>query len=66
MGAQTRALRDLVRLAKRLRGYAAQSDDAHYIALFLVTAERLEARAAAPGFDITAHADALRHPGMDR
>ena len=64
--AETQELRNLVRLAKKLRGYAAQTDDAHYLALFLTTAERLEARAAASGSDSTAYSDMPRHPGADR
>jgi hypothetical protein len=38
----------------------------HYITKFLATAERLEARAASPGFDDTVHADLPRHPGAGR
>jgi|GEM_PF-6931730 len=51
--AQTQALRDLVSLADKLRNYAVQTDDAHYIALFLATAETLEARATALGGQLT-------------
>jgi hypothetical protein len=35
----------------------------HDIAMFLATAERLEAHAAAPGPDNTASNDLLRHSG---
>lgn len=66
MGAESQELRDPVRLANKLRGYAAQTDDAHYLALFLAAAEKLEARAAAPGLGSTAHSDMPRHPGADR
>jgi hypothetical protein len=45
--AKTQASRDLVDLARKLRGFAAQTGDARYIALFLSTAESLEARAGA-------------------
>lgn len=51
--AQTQALRDLVSLADKLRNYAVQTDDVHYIALFLATAETLEARATALGGKLT-------------
>jgi hypothetical protein len=49
MGASAKAqeLRDLLSLAKKLRNYAGQTGDAHYIALFLATAEMLETRAGA-------------------
>ena len=47
MGASPKAqeLRDLLSLAKKLRDYAAQTDDTHYVSLFVATAEMLEARA---------------------
>lgn len=45
--AQTQELRDLVSLAEKLRNYASQTGNAHYIAMFLATAESLEARANA-------------------
>jgi hypothetical protein len=47
MGASQKAqeLRDLLGLAKKLRDYASQTDDAHYVSLFVATAEMLEARA---------------------
>lgn len=51
--AQTQELRDLVTLADKLRGYAVQTDDAHYIGLFLATAQTLEARASALGGELT-------------
>lgn len=51
--AQTQALRDLVSLADKLRNYAVQTDDAHYIALFLAAAETLETRATALGAKLT-------------
>jgi hypothetical protein len=38
-------LRDLLSLARKLRDYATQTGDARYAALFLATAETLEARA---------------------
>jgi hypothetical protein len=49
MGASPKAqeLRDLLSLARKLREYAVQTDDAHYITLFLETAQTLEARAEA-------------------
>ena len=51
-------LRDLISLARKLRDYAVQTDDAHYIALFLATAETLEARAQALVFDAPPPGDA--------
>jgi hypothetical protein len=52
MGASAKAqeLRDLLSLAKKLRDYAGQTDDGHYISLFLATAEMLEARANTVAF----------------
>lgn len=66
MGADagTQELRALVRLANKLRDYAAQTDDAHYVAMFLAAAETLESRATAPGFH-TAHTDTPRLSGAD-
>jgi hypothetical protein len=43
--AKVRKLPDLLSLAQQLRGYAGQTDDAHYIRLFLQTAQKLEIRA---------------------
>jgi hypothetical protein len=42
---------DLLGLADNLRGYASQTEDAHYISLFLQTAQNLEARARLRGSD---------------
>ena len=36
---KVRKLPDLLSLAQQLRGYAGQTDDAHYIRLFLQTAQ---------------------------
>ena len=49
--AKVRKLPDLLSLAQQLRGYAGQTDDAHYIRLFLQTAQNLEARARLRGSD---------------
>ena len=59
MGASAKAqeLRDLLSLAKKLREYAVQTDDAHYITLFLETAQTLEARA-----DMIAYGTPPREP----
>jgi len=62
--AKPQALRDLARLARTLRGYAAQTDDAHYIALFLATAETLEARATALDRGLPPACDAPQHPHL--
>jgi hypothetical protein len=43
--AKAQELRDLLCLAKKLRDFAAQTDDGHYIDLFLATAQGLEDRA---------------------
>ena len=43
--AKAQELRDLLNLAEKLRDFAAQTDDRHYIGLFLATAQGLEARA---------------------
>ena len=43
--AKAQELRDLLSLAKKLRDFAAQTDDGHYIDLFLATAQGLEDRA---------------------
>jgi hypothetical protein len=53
MGANAHAqdLRDLQSLADKLRDYAVQTDDAHYVSLFLATAQTLEARARLLSFD---------------
>lgn len=40
---------NLLGLADQLRGYASQTDDAHYISLFLQTAQNLETRARLRG-----------------
>jgi hypothetical protein len=40
-------LRDLLSLARKLRQFAGQTHDAHYVGLFLDTAETLENRARA-------------------
>jgi hypothetical protein len=60
--AKTQELRDLAGLARKLREYAVQTDDAHYIAMFLATAETLEARAAALGQTTVPRADAAPRP----
>lgn len=62
--AQTQGLRDLVSLAEKLRNYASQTDDAHYIAMFLATAESLEARANTLGSDRSPRPDAPHHNGL--
>jgi hypothetical protein len=43
--AEAQELRDLLNLAEKLRDFAAQTDDRHYIGLFLATAQGLEDRA---------------------
>jgi hypothetical protein len=62
--AQTRELRDLLTLADRLRDYAAQTDDAHYVSLFLATAQTLDARARLLGFDSLPAAGAPQQPRL--
>jgi hypothetical protein len=49
--AEAQELRDVLNLAEKLRDFAAQTDDRHYIDLFLATAQGLEDRAQhlAPG-----------------
>jgi hypothetical protein len=47
--AQTQELRDLTGLAKKLRDFALQTGDPHYVAMFLAAAETLEARVTALG-----------------
>jgi len=62
--AQARELRDLLTLADRLRNYAAQTDDAHYVSLFLAPAQTLEARASVLGFDSLQPANAPQQPRL--
>lgn len=66
MGAEAQAqeLRDLISLAKKLRDYAVQTDDAHYISLFLATAETLETRARSLAFDLPPPGDAPQQTGL--
>ena len=66
MGADAKAqeLRDLLTLADRLRNYAAQTDDAHYVSLFLATAQTLEARTSLSGFDSLPAAGAPQQPRL--
>ena len=62
--AQARELRDLLTLADRLRDYAAQTDDAHYVSLFMATAQTLEARAHLLGFDSRPAGGAPQQPWL--
>lgn len=62
--AQAQELRDLASLAKKLRAYAVQTDDAHYISLFLATAQSLEDRARALAFDAPPAQDAPQQTGL--
>ncbi|HVW72475.1 MAG TPA: hypothetical protein VHC39_02460 [Rhizomicrobium sp.] len=64
--AQAQELRDLTSLAKKLRDYAVQTDDAHYISLFLATAQTLEDRARALAFETPRAQDAPQQPGLGR
>jgi hypothetical protein len=54
----------LLTLADRLRDYAAQTDDAHYVSLFLATAQTLDARARLLGFDSLPAAGAPQQPRL--
>ena len=62
--AQAQELRDLNSLAKKLREYAVQTDDAHYISLFLATAQTLEDRARALTCDPPHAQDAAQQTGL--
>lgn len=62
--AQAQELRDLISLAKKLREYAVQTDDAHYVVLFLRTAQTLEERARALTFDAPPTQDAPQQTGL--
>lgn len=64
VNAQAQELRDLTSLAKKLRDYAVQTDDAHYISLFLATAQTLEERARALTFDAPHTEDAAQQTGL--
>jgi hypothetical protein len=64
--AEAQELRDLLILAKKLRDFAAQTDDGHYIGLFLATAQGLEERAEQLALVGTAPSASSQSAGMAR
>jgi hypothetical protein len=64
--AKAQELSDLLNLANRLRDFAAQTDDSHYIGLFLATAQGLEDRAEQLALGGTAPSQSPQSAGLSR